>query len=660
MADVAPVPFINFGLSQQQQAQAGASANLENQQAAVANQQAQQQGMATDLLRQSMPLYHQTIANMISDMSGTTTANAMAPTQYKAENSSGTIPGGPGAPPENPQAQADTSGVPDYADPGKIAESVRAANYVAPFTPQEQKALLQGAVMAGLPGPAANPAYLNMAKMQNQFRIANQSKMNQLRSNQLYDVLTAVQDPDNQDPLGMLRAAPGQQAIVAQIVKDHPGDVPAQQEAARKYAQMAAFNLHQYTGSGQTLQNGVLVDTTRGTPVTGQDQVLTGLTTDQKSKVMQWAQQPIPVKLNTGETVNMPREKAPVDQGGIGMSAEAYVARQNALALRHMNDPTQPEPGTNSWNAPTAVGNTSGAQNAKNGNAVRAEAPTIPAGAHPATGAALATARGQSATQSAANAVPSPTTALRGPVPPTGTPAYNNRLSAALNDPTYKARWNITAQPGLPIPGAKEGVTQYQTQRNELLKEASDNSQAADQALQNFRAAKMIFDSNTPLTGSIGALEQKVAATLGLNWQSPAARQEVAKYLVNGAISGLKQTYGARPGVFDVKINVEQAFPNIDKMSPPAVRNLIDSQISQAQYIKDSGLRAKAYAGKGLEPNSFSTWNSTYFPRAELLDTAYGSKPTPKAEAPAVGVVEKGYKFLGGDPSKPTSWQKVQ
>lgn len=676
MADVAPTPFINFGLSQQQQAQAQAGANATNQQAALTNQQVQQQQMQTQLLQQAMPIYKQTIANMVADMGATTAGNAMTPADQSGASAT------PGAAPttgQSPQTAQDNSGTPAYADPGAIAEQMRQQNYIQPYTPGEQKAIMNGAMMASLPGAAANPAFLKMAQMQQSFRVQNQLKQNQYQSGQLYDTMTAVQDPTNQDPLGMLKALPGQQSVVAQIVKDHPGDEQAQEDAAREYAQMTAYNAHQYTGRGQTMQNGTLIDTTVGAPVTGQDQVLTGLTPKERAQAMQWAQESVPVVLNTSDTTHMPRWQAPKTQGGLGMTPEAYVAQQDAAARAHLNNPNAPEPGIGTWNSPTAIGNNAGAPAAANGNTLPQHAPGAQSGPPPGTRAATgpqlqAIKTQQSQTQpaqQAADQVPSPTTALQGPVPPTGTPAYAARMSAALNDPSYKARWNITAAPGLPIPGAKEGITQYQTQRNSLMQESGQNAQAADQAMQNFNAAKMIFnstDSNLPLTGPVGALEQKVAATLGLPWQAAATRQEVAKYLVNGAVSNLKTTYGSRPGVFDVKINVEQAFPNVSTMSPPAISNLIDSQIAQAKYIKDSAIRAQQYANKGLEPNSFSTWNSTYFPRSELLDTQYGGGAGAggtnaaglKTTAPSVGTIEKGYKYMGGDVSKPTSWQKAQ
>lgn len=624
MSDVSSIPFINYGLSQAQQGQATASANLQNQQAGLVNQQTQQSQMQTELMQRAMPLYRQTISDMYSDMTGTTAANASEPTNYGQPQTAAAADQSGAAPASTPG-----SSTPAYADPGAVAEYARQQNYIQPFTQPEQEALKNGALFAAMPG--GNAGFLNMAKMRQQFRVANQTKQNQYQSGQLYDVMSAVQDPDNQDPLGMLRAAPGQQGVVSQIVANNPGDTEAQQAAARKYAQMYAYNLHQYTGRGQTMQNGVLVDTTVGAPVTGQDQVLTGLTPEQRAKAMQFAQEPIPVVLTTGDTTQMPRWKAPVAQGGLGMTPETYVARQDSLARAHLNNPNAPEPGLSSWNAPSAVGNTSGANDAANGSAMPPSSTppsAIPPGARPATGPALQAIHRQQAggLQAAADQVPSPTTALKGPVPQTGTPAYNALMSAALNDPAYKARWNVAPQPGLPIPGAKEGITQYQTQRNELMKDSSEMSQSADQALQNFRAAKMIFDTQKPLTGPLAAFGQKIAVATGMDINTTAGRQEVAKYLTNGAVAGLKQTYGSRPGVFDVKINVEKAFPNIDSMSPPAVRNLIDSQIAQAQYLKDSSVRAQAYANKGLEPNSFATWNSTYFPRSELFDTTYGKQ----------------------------------
>jgi hypothetical protein len=252
-------------------------------------------------------------------------------------------------------------------------------------------------------------------------------------------------------------------------------------------------------------------------------------------------------------------------------------------------------------------------------------------------------------------------------LPAIGTPQYTQRMQMALSDPNYKTQWsnpNLNS-PGAPVAGAKEGVANWQAGVKALSQDQSEISQAADTALQNFQAAKLIYDGNMGVFGGpLGAIAQKAAATLGVNINSVTGRQEVSKYLTQAAIAQLKQMYGSRPGVFDVKINMEQAFPNIEKMSPQAIRNLIDSQILQAQYLKQTAGRSAAYIQKGMDPWKFGTWNATYFPRGALLNQMYSNTGNQSGavgkQVPSVGTVEKGYKFLGGDPSLRSSWAQVQ
>lgn len=45
----------------------------------------------------------------------------------------------------------------------------------------------------------------------------------------------------------------------------------------------------------------------------------------------------------------------------------------------------------------------------------------------------------------------------------------------------------------------------------------------------------------------------------------------------------------------------------------------------------------------------------TFVPRGGPIGAAPAAKP-----APQIGAVEQGYRFMGGDPSSPSSWQKVQ
>jgi hypothetical protein len=660
MADVAPTPFINFGLSQEQQAQAGASANLENQQANVASQQAQQQAMQTELMQRSMPMYRQAIDEARAYMAGTPAANAMA-------NSSGTSQAQAQRDPFNPAQLADQSSgqTPFYEDPGQVADIVRQQNFVQPFTSGEQRMFMTGATLAAMPGAAANPMLLNMAKYQNQFRVQNQSRTNALRSNQLYDALTAASTAD--DPLSALGAIPGQQGVAAQIAKNNPGDTAAQTAAAKRYAQMAAYNYHQFSGMPTKMENGVEIDTTRGEPVTGQQQVLTGISTEQRAKIYQDGLQHVEVTLKNGQKVSMLKWQAPKPFGWGGITPSRMVMMENQAMQQPTFSNNMPKPGATTWDSPTAPGNTTGAADAAAGNAspqsLPANAPPMaPPGAHAqvAVGAQLRQLNAAQPVKTTAESAPSPTQPMQD-LPEYGTPAYSNRMSAALSDAAYRSQWagKDLNQPGMPQTGADTGITNYQNGKKALAQSQSEISSSADSALQNFRAAKMIFDSTDGLmTGPIGALEQRIAAGLGVDWRTVDGRQQISKYLTQAAVSQLKQMYGSQPAAFETKVNLEQAFPNLKEMSPKAVRGLIDSQISQAQYLKQSAARSTAYLNKGNDPYQFGTWNSMYFPRAHLLDQEYGGVQ-PKS-APTVGAIEKGYKFLGGDPSKPASWQKVQ
>lgn len=649
MADIAPIPFINFGLQQAQQADATASAGLKGQEAAVQQQQARSAKMAADLQQRAMPMYQQNIDDMLSQMNPTA-ANSNEPTGEHMPSQQQ---------PDQSGVQQQGNGVQSYADSGAIAEHIRQQNWVQPLTPQEAQRLKQGALLATMPG--GNPTFFEQAKLQREYRVQQQTNAAQYRSGQTYDVMTAVADQDNKDPLGMLGSIPGQEGVVARIKQDYGDNEQGAQDAARKYANMTAFHTHQYTGNPTDMQNGVLVDTKKGAPVTGQQQVMVGMNGEQKDKYLQWANQPIPVKFTDGTSQDMPRWRAPKEQGGFGgVTPDAMMRREDAQTRQSPGG----TPGSTTWDAPDAPGNSkSGVAAQQAGTPTRYQQPpsgkatgnTAP-GAKPAVGAALQanTVPGHDALAAA----PSPT-GPQGPAPAYGTPQYGARLNAGLNDTEYKAKFapqNLPHIPGAPMPGVEEGVKNYQDQVKELRSYSGTMSQSASQALMNFNAAKQILanpNSPLPVSGPIGALAQKVAATTGTDINSATVRQEVTKYLTNASLAQLKETYGSRPAMFDVKVNLEQAFPNIDKMDPKSAMNLIDSQIKQANYLKQSSERAISYSQRGLEPNSFPTWNEKYFPRDDLVTKPSG--PPPGAESRSYQG-KNYYLTPGADRSKRENW----
>lgn len=639
MADVAAQPFINYGASIADQQSQLAGADLTRARTQGVEIQNQQNAMSLELQQRAMPLYRQTIDDMMSDGSGV--ANSNTPTGAGQ-------PGQPGAQSSDQSGEPGAPQTPFYADSGAIAERTRNASWVEPITQDESRRIRQGAIMAASPG--GNTMFLEQAKLQHDYRVQMQTNAAQYRAGQTYDTLTAVADPDNKDPLGMLGALPGQGQVAAQIRRDHPGDDAGAQDAARKYAQMAAFHTHQYMyPDNQTeMQNGVLIDKKKGQPVTGQDQVLNGMTPAERDKFLQWQNEPIDVKLTGGGTIKMARWRAPVEQGGGGgITPTAALSREDALTRRRLNGGDTTPAGAGSWNAPSAIGNTNKTPSAA--DAAAAVAP-LPPGQKPATGASL---------QRLKTNPPIAPADITGPAPPSGTPAYEQRVSAALRDPQYKARFapaNFANIPGAPVPGAEEGVKKYIGDQAELRTYGGQVSQTAATSLMNLHAAKEILsrDAALPITGPLGAISQKLAA-LGYNTDTATGRQEAAKYLTNFAVSSLKDTYGSRPAAFDVKINLEQAFPNVKEMGTTAINDLVDSQIKQAQYLKETGDRAQRYAnGRSLEPGSFPTWNERYFPKEDILASKTKGPPEGAETKPYQG--KNYYLKPGADRSKQENW----
>jgi hypothetical protein len=237
------------------------------------------------------------------------------------------------------------------------------------------------------------------------------------------------------------------------------------------------------------------------------------------------------------------------------------------------------------------------------------------------------------------------------PTQPTSTDPV---MASALQDRDYK----------LPSQSSKLGVGQSPaeaeeqkavvTARNDLLKESQDGTAAAAQSLQYLQAAKSIMDSKGATVGAYGGLltqaSRLVGGTQATNYQ------ELAKYLGNAALASAKTTYGAKMTQGEVRLQLEDLSPST-KMTDDAVSNLLNTNIAQAKYTIDSARRVRPFLMSTGDPRSFSEWNQQYFPREKIVNQA---SPQPNsAKVPAVGAVSKGYRYTGGDPSKPTSWAKV-
>ncbi|HMH29052.1 MAG TPA: hypothetical protein VK580_10730 [Steroidobacteraceae bacterium] len=368
----------------------------------------------------------------------------------------------------------------------------------------------------------------------------------------------------------------------------------------RTFAQHIGIATHQYTGRETDFQNGVLVDKRDGRPVLGSDQVLTGLDAAGKQKAFEDGNSTI--TLANGLAGRKWQGSIDPSTGQPYTSNEAYViaadrAARSSAAGGQTNTPA------------TTPGQTSG--------------PPTPS-ASPKQ-----------------NAAPASTVAT------TTDPV----LKTALADATYNYK-----PPTLPRPTTQEeleankvtasdAAKNYQANANGLKTSSDEVTGASAKALQYFNAAKTIlaqpdskWAAGTP--GDVAAMLSK----LGINTDAGTTRAEVVKNLTQAALQGLKTTYGSKPAMFDVKVNLEQAFPEIKgDQGLPAVKNLIDENVRNLNYDVATGQRARAYLGAGKDPADFNKWNQQYFDRSATINPGSSqSNPSPTSAATGKTVTRTG------------------
>lgn len=470
-----------------------------------------------------------------------------------------------------PAGGSDSSGAtaPDasknWYDPARVDAGLRQRFFVNPAgSPQE----MQSIVRAGVIG---DPGLLEAAKAQREIGVAQRLGQNQSDANGLYESMSSVASAPEGSAIDALSAISPQAA--AQIRKLIPDNVE-EDAAARQYASHVASTVHQYSGREVVPDTGgTFRDKTTGEPVTGVPNA--SMNQEQWTNLANHEQELIPVKNSDGSESQIPRWQAEHNQ-----SLQQAIMRAAAKGQLPGASPT-----------------VSGAPRQQAQAAASTAAKTAPP------------AQPQSPQQS----------------PQQPPPAAGGPLSIALGDKSFRMQTPPTVQGTSQNLEQQETVKQTVKQRGELNEAASENAQAAAQALASFKAAKAIMEApdGSKLGGVLpGAIYQELAR-LGFNTDTGAHRIEAAKYLTNGALQNLKTVYGAKPGVFDVKVNLEQAFPNVKEMNDASIKDLIDTNIRNSQYIRDSASRIPMYLQAGNRPTDFNTWNEKYFPRAETVNTGH-------------------------------------
>ena len=195
-----------------------------------------------------------------------------------------------------------------------------------------------------------------------------------------------------------------------------------------------------------------------------------------------------------------------------------------------------------------------------------------------------------------------------------------------------------TADPWKSIPRLEEpggvGQSTYQNVRQKQAGElaskiAEENGKLADTA--NMRKtfndeALALLNKSTTGAGALGITEVQNFLTqrLGLPESllkaasngDPTATLELNKNLVNAATQGAKAIYGPRLAQSEVKIQLEQAAPNIG-MTKAAILMLVKMDNARSDYQIQKTNALGQYLQKQGDPYQFEGWYAKNFPMSE-------------------------------------------
>lgn len=224
--------------------------------------------------------------------------------------------------------------------------------------------------------------------------------------------------------------------------------------------------------------------------------------------------------------------------------------------------------------------------------------------------------------------------------PSVPTQSGGNAPAAAPSQPGEAPVWQtmpkMITPGGTGAPGAyseaimKGSADKAITLREQFGKEAD----LADQKIAlNREAMKVLSRAETgPLSEKLtkwrGILKEIGVPDALISGDKVEATQELKKYLVNNAIQGARQLYGARMTQQEVQMQKEEANPS-DAMTETAVRELVRFQNLQNEYAKKRSQDFDAYLSKGGDPLRFESWYTSKFPLSDFV------QPPSKAEIEA-------------------------
>lgn len=571
MADVSSNPVTDWGglISTAQNTRA-ATANTQAD-TALKQQQTQAAALTNKLTQARMPLIMQALSDY-QDGTDSSSASGVSPPAAAGEGAGGSAPAtGKSEPSDASGAQTNE---PDpntsWYDPQSIDQGMRSHFFVPPVLPGEAKAIQRAALIG-------DPGLLESVKQQRQLRVDQQTATSQYHANNTYDTMQAVTDAAPGTALAQL------EAVAPDTVKKIRAQIPDSADedaAARAYAAHVAGSVHQYSGRKVVARgDGQYVDEVTGKPLPGVEK--SGLSEEQWTNVAKSGTELQDVPDGQGHTVKIPRWQA---NGAPSLSA--WVMQQAAHGGVHGAQPT--------------VGGVPKAQ--------------AQAGADKGIAAAAAG-------KPKASDVPNAPQA--GDATTNGKP--DKQLSDALADKDYKVT----------VPQQKFGSTLSEDEQKQktaqveaavqLKKDMDEGIPASQNALTFYRAAQDILDSKGATTGKWTSIIGSAGKWVPGGTVDATNYQELAKYLSNAALQAGKAIFP--------KMTQKEGDWVMNKLNPSpemtedAVRNMVHTGASMAQYSLDGAQKVGAYLKTGGDATRYYSWLNKHFPQAEQVAQ---SKPAAK------------------------------
>jgi hypothetical protein len=634
VADISSLPFINYGLSQAQQAQAGASANLENQQAAGA-------AMQNQIMAAKLPMMLEAFKGAeghITDFSGQHDGNDVPSAQYDpASDDSGMAP--PGANRNIRVSPLDLIGR-DANHTNTVQGALQGMYNVDPSgTPQEQ-GKIRAAYMyqqrinllgdKGLSDSAASA--LDAAKYERDMGVKDRTNKANLDASQRFETLSNVNSAPH--PFQQLQASgPEGAAAAARIKSTNPNaDEETLDELARSATGQAAGFLHRFTGRP--------TETDKANNVRDKDtqQIIPGVTPAgfdpaEIEKIREEALKPSTRKVNGRDVTQENFRWAHFD------TPEAYVAK--AIAQGRATQASQ-----------------SRVESQRQGAvAIQAHAGVPPDQRIPAPGAKqpasqtvdqnnTTAAQGAAATHQISKppgAPPPARTVVPPPKSPTAQPS--DRLPASTNSPTGKLDLSDIQKSdtpnnglaGLPhnaSPSDKDNA--YWGELRKKNAEMGETSQGSDTAIQIARNAQNALAKDAA-TGGSAATRTWMATALGnpesLRFMLGDATSSaiLRKMLGNASFAQIEADANGnqmRLGANTIKVAMTQLSAS-PEMTPEAIRQLTGQMIKNAGYEKQkSGTDYAAYRSAGGDVTDYDRWYRTKYPNKSQIDMGNERGPT--------------------------------